>query len=125
MSDDLSAFLTARLDEDQAQAQDAIAERGRIKYAQPLPDGFQDFDLQAWDDADIPAVLVGPERVLADVESKRRIVALHPVSDGHCCVDPDDVQLGEVVYWGEPCETLKALLPPYADHHDFRQEWRL
>jgi hypothetical protein len=91
-----------------------------------------------------------PARVLADCEAKRRIVAEH----GWEYADPyeswkDD---GYRAKWGDdrdkrhctrcggtqshpnlgitaasvswPCLTLRALAPPYADHPDYRQEWK-
>ena len=67
-------------------------------------------------------------RVLAECESKRRIVALHrlwrvPESNddwlGGCKVCTD----GGPVAQGWPCDTLRALVLPYATHPDFREEW--
>ena len=68
-----------------------------------------------------------PARVLAECEAKRRIVDLHaPSSQGaHCCTDPEGPAYGEVMhYGGAPCLTLSLLALPYADHPDYRQEWR-
>lgn len=138
MSDDLSAFLTARLDEDQAQAQDAISERGRIAYDPPLPDGFEDFGLQAWADVNVPAVLLGPERVLAEIEAKRNTLAIHQRNtenggdlDPDCTkcmswetgVDPYDELVTDAEYDSWPCDTVKALASVYANHPDYRPEW--
>lgn len=56
-------------------------------------------------------------RALAECEAKRRIVALHTGaywSDNVCAVDEELL----------PCETLSMLAQPYADHPDFREEWR-
>ena len=62
-----------------------------------------------------------PERLLLEVEAKRRIVDLHTGPqfgrpDAHLCQDAmiaDD--------W---CETLRALALPYADHDDYDERWR-
>lgn len=80
MSDDLVAFLRARLDEDEAWVVDGDC---------PCPEGGL-----------IPNC---PERVLREVEAKRRLVG-----------------------WAETkaLYVLTALALPYADHPDYRQEWR-
>ena len=76
-------------------------------------------------------------RVLAECEAKRRIVELH--SNGGA--DTFSRGFGEDIThtrrpaclecgaWGEfpvawPCPTLRALAAVYADHEDFREEWR-
>lgn len=69
-----------------------------------------------------------PARVLAECEAKRRIVEEH--SDGG-----KDWDGQRFVHWCRrcagrrghepwPCPTLRALALPYADHPDYRQEWR-
>ena len=67
-----------------------------------------------------------PARVLAECEAKLLIVREHPrhgwLPEGRdeCaqCGCADD----NAVDW--PCLTLKALTLPYADHPDYREEWR-
>ena len=59
--------------------------------------------------ADGPYVEVSARRVLAEVEAKRRIV------ERFVRGDTDDL-------WGPEIGALLAL--PYADHPDYRQEWR-
>jgi hypothetical protein len=68
-----------------------------------------------------------PQRVLADCESKRRIVALHspPLGAGPTpwcreCSHDGDV---ESVWVDVPCPTLRLLALPYASHPDYRPEW--
>ena len=86
----LTDFLLARIAEDETKART------------PLGDG------QHWQN-------VNPSRVLAECESKRRIVemAWH--------------HLGEDDYaWGmeeAKRQILAVLALPYADHPDYRQEW--
>ena len=80
-----------------------------------------------------------PARVLRDVEAKRRIVAEHASEDGHCrtCTveDREDAPMGtdwdtepEAIWVRRPvaypCPTLRLLALPYADHPDYREEWR-
>jgi hypothetical protein len=77
---------------------------------------------------------------LADVESKRRVIDLHPIYRGpriqgvdsrwcdfgcelcHSTSRIDDDSLIEAIGY---CETLLALAQPYADHPDFDPEWKL
>jgi hypothetical protein len=58
-----------------------------------------------------------PARVLAECEAKRRIVESHAYDEGFegCVHDMKDD-------W--PCPTLCLLALPYADHADYRDEWR-
>ncbi len=83
-------------------------------------------------DAD-PAGAEWAQLALADVEAKQRILELHHPSeqtiDGKAvcarCVDPDAWNVtrlpDEEVY---PCETVRLLALPYANHSSYRQEWR-
>jgi hypothetical protein len=91
----LTEFLTARLDEDEADA--------RGDDGSPTPIGM-------WD----------PDRVLAEVAAKRAIVEIHyngaPEHYTERCSPCDTVN--------EPCRTLLALATPYADHPDYREEWK-
>lgn len=80
---------------------------------------------------------VGRRYVLADLDAKRRIVADHlprPRASGlhglwctTCHDDPDpegrdyDVR-PSAREW--PCLTIRALALPYADHRDYRDEWK-
>ena len=74
-------------------------------------------------------------RVLAECEAKRRIIALHQPSGGpnyrgtECCARctaggeyPADDGYTDEQNW--PCPTLRALALPYAEHPDYREEWR-
>lgn len=57
-----------------------------------------------------------PARVLVECEAKRRIVGRHDVVDA----------AGGCAFCGEPapCEHLRILASVYADHLDYRAEWR-
>lgn len=60
-----------------------------------------------------------PARVLAECDAKRRIVADH-ASTHECPKDGDSCG-----WWdGEPCDVIRLLALPYADHPDYRDEWR-
>jgi Family of unknown function (DUF6221) len=54
---------------------------------------------------------------LADIDTKRQIIDLHSGDNDELC------QSGNYVY--EPCPTLRLLALPYADHPDYRDEWKL
>jgi hypothetical protein len=103
---ELAEFLLARVSEDE---QVARAARGS---------GLHD---------ERPAVkewigLANPERMLVWSDARRRIVALH-----HTVQRADDGASGDVCAGcghPPPCPTLRLLSLPYADHPDFREEWR-
>jgi hypothetical protein len=103
---DLAAFLSARLDEDEAVARE-------VSRRWP------------WD----------PARVLADVEAKRAIVALHASAEVYgyrggvedACTECGSLTAtstaGDSDYAPWPCDTLRLLAQPYRDHADWRAEW--
>lgn len=62
------------------------------------------------------------DRWLRECKAKRRIVGMHENDGGSCGTCTDSDYLGLVDDW--PCDTLKALALPYADHPDYREEWR-
>lgn len=123
MTDALIAFLTARLDEDEAEQREKL--RG---WHEPNCAVIEDVDYEC--DCGVPA------RVLADVAAKRRIIELHR-SGGRVSLGDDDQPeswrdycdtcgSGEPyeypTWW--PCDTLRLLALPFADHPDCRPEWR-
>lgn len=99
---EILAFINARLDEDEWIAQAAI----RVYQAEWTPVGLQSqFDARV----DDHIARHDPKRTLAEVKCKRRILAEVPCTD-----------LGRDGY----CRTAKLLALPYADHPDYRDEWR-
>jgi hypothetical protein len=84
------------------------------------------------------ALVHDPARVLREVEAKRRILDLHPITTD-VITDPEvyvkterqpfgcrtdhEFYDGETAGFGY-CETLKLLALPYADHEEFNEEWR-
>ncbi|MFB4285689.1 DUF6221 family protein [Nonomuraea sp. MTCD27] len=118
--DDLIAFLRARLNEDE---QEALA-------ASPGPwkANAEQHEVLAVDDIEVATgfalngeqlratvrhiVRHDPARVLREVEAKRRMLQAHIGYYG----------LGMDEYWPIPTLTLLAL--PYANHPDYREEWR-
>ena len=137
----LADFLRARLDEDDAVARAAAARpiRARGQYSDLMGLPPEQTDVSAvsvswyrastgWGPGDHGTWPAGTEHfrrfdpayVLADVEAKRRIVDLH-TGEHECPRDGDNCG-----YWheDEACTTLRLLALPYAEHPDYRQEWK-
>jgi hypothetical protein len=74
-------------------------------------------------DADAP---MNPARLLYECTAKRMIVAVHSISPAAPTTDGAARQRERCAHDGTvyPCLTLRALALPYADHPDFRVEWR-
>lgn len=147
MSDDLIAFLRARLAEDEQIARAATSgpwEARPVVYG-PADEGWGPPDL--WEIAAGQVTVVGhqmhegggvytvadarhiagydPARVLREVEARRRVVELcePPLIEVTNPLHGERSFLpGQGAPWGEPVLRLLAL--PYADHPDYRQEWR-
>ena len=139
---DLADFVRARLGEEEEAARAAIAERVRVSRDGEEPD----WRFAYWPDLGAPAVVVGGERVLADVEAKRAIIDWHanwPVlvetqpevrADSidalHYTMSRQMAWLTEreyVAQFGSEPPTgpiLRLLALPYASHPDYRQEWK-
>ena len=121
----LTEFLLARIAEDEA-----VAERG----------GFHNGKGTFAND-NYGCLLVQPSRVLAECEAKRAIIALHEIEVEKVSLAPFDQTTGEPVPpefdvtcnlcgWVSDnpisgCDTQRALALPYADHEDYRDEWKL
>lgn len=71
-----------------------------------------------------------PARVLAECVAKRRIVELHSRYECDTAGYPGHERCGEIAVCDKcddarfPCDTLRLLALPYADHPDWREEWR-
>jgi hypothetical protein len=129
--DDLIVFLRARLDEDAAAAKRVesrwrqIGETGVIvasdgTHAEECANGN-------WTGIAEHIVRHDPARVLADADAKRQMIRLHGCTEGHECSTVDragDVDHCTWVMEDEACTTLRLLALPYADHPDYRDEWR-
>lgn len=140
---DLAEFLMQRIAEDEADARDASHRDAEWTAVDPSPAGWgadeRDAELLGGGkplgrfDPEYGGMLVAehvarwsPARVLAECAAKRRIVELHR---GQKALWDDDENPLEVVECPEcgvlfPCPTLRLLALPYADHPDYREEWR-
>lgn len=141
--DDLVTFLRARLDEDDAAARAASWDEwdsthwhthhraqydGRWAVIDAADDGvITSVDPQASDDPGVAAHIArhDPARVLREVEAKRQIMRVHNARDnwGTCIGCPRDA--GGSMHVGiDECPILRALALSYADHPDYREDWR-
>ncbi|GHE33363.1 hypothetical protein GCM10017673_40380 [Streptosporangium violaceochromogenes] len=103
--DQLAAFLNARLDEDAQTGRRIKATRHGTLIVAP-------------GDGESPTVVeISGDRLLAEVEAKRRILAEHGPGSDPC--DAHDAEFRTI-----PCTTLLLLALPYANHRDYREEWR-
>jgi hypothetical protein len=99
---DLTDFLLARIADDEAVARSVIDDDDGVTF---FPRKAHASHAIAWQ----------PQRVLAECEAKRRIIAEHSP------VDPCDAHAAD--YRTIPCDTLLFLASVYADHPDYRAEW--
>lgn len=67
----ITKFLRKRITKDEKQARKAIKERERRDYVNPAGALAPEHTLQSWPDFGVPAMRVGPERVLAECAAKR------------------------------------------------------
>lgn len=150
---DLVAFLTARLDEEEQLARIAAAPDSsgvwtyvhgphEIKVVNAL--GYHVIE-HCDDGADITSTGMhiahwDPARVLQELEAKREIVRLHGrmsvqpghpyFNDAHLTTDPMVLCRScepERMWRRErswPCRTLRTLALPYAGHPDYDEAWR-
>ena len=97
-------FLRARLDEEQqsALAQWSTGPSRHLRGSVP------------------PSRYATPEVAEVEIDAKRRIVDLH-TGEHECPRDGDNCG-----YWheDEACTTLRLIALPYAQHPDYRQEWK-
>jgi len=140
---DLTDFLTARLDEDEAAARNVLAldySEGRWRWQSHRPKPYRSalvnerdqILVAAMNDDVWPSAAVAdhitrhdPARVLATVAAHRAIVRDH--GGRHVC---EDGMAGE--RWDDdandvveaPCDVMRIIGTIYADHPDYRDEWR-
>lgn len=124
----LSAFLLARLAEDEALARDVLT-RGFGAEWHVVGDVWQHVgddgghNVLSGAESTLPHIARhDPAHVLATVAAHRRIVELHADFCETCWVHAEGV--AEAADAGLPCPTLLALASIYAAHPDFRDEWR-
>lgn len=122
---DPGAFLEARFDEDETEAREAIR---RTTITRRMVGGkmveIPVRPVTVWG----PRSIWPPERVLVDVDAKRKIIDAHPAGRDH----PEDadycLECGPATrdgkWFGYPCETVRLLMLPFAGHPEYRDEWQ-
>lgn len=107
----ITEFLLARIAEDEDRAKMARGwQTGSRHEGQPLDWSIH---MDRW----------SPDRVLAECETKRRIVELHRAANGDGACDLCGGLDADLLRGQWPCETLIALASVYADHPDFDPAW--
>ncbi len=117
---DLADFLLARIAEDEAVARTAADTEGASRWATLPPGETPDIDANM---GTLPHITRhDPARVLAECEAKRAIIAAY--REG-LWVDPGNRQECAAAVSAEPAASMmRALAAVYADHPDYRDEWR-
>jgi hypothetical protein len=137
VSEGLVEWLKAQLAEDERVAREALQgpleERWRSSYHLVKQRGY--INATELRDMVIAESKIGtarhiarwdPSRVLREVEAKRKIIKLHPLTTytdeepGYSQVLNDHVCPGDQT----PCETLRLLALPYSDRPGFQENWR-
>lgn len=148
-TDDLVAFIRARLDEDEAVARNAPGGPWRADDSECCIATDEEgciLETGCLGYGSTREVVVrhvtrhDPARVLRGVEAKRRILAAHgpttpaivggtldyPDAAKLCgtCGPGDDWQAEQQPYGHVPCYTVRLLAIEWSDHSDYREEWR-
>lgn len=120
--DELTAFITARLDEDEDEAREALrahpgpwsADHASINDAAGNTVVYDEYHWGGSAFAHI--VRHEPARVLRQVKALQVLVSIHNPGTDPC--DAHDAAMRTV-----PCEVLTCVAAIYSDHPDYRQEW--
>jgi hypothetical protein len=142
MSDDLVQFLRDRLDDDERVARAAMWDgQSDVWTASPPKATYERYTVVDYCDDGVVVVTpenadadgVGrhvarhdPARVLREVDAKRRLLAEHlPAKSPHVPFPYCHCEAGDGCVGGPyPCLTVQLLVLPYADHPNYRDEWR-
>ena len=121
----LSDFLLARIAEDGVVAHEVLQQRQRLIAQGSRVEDPDTRALEIWEDGPSPFVSMSAERLRAECRAKRvaieaawademRIESEWGAGRGRSRMERD----------GDHPDVLVALAQPYADHPDFRDEWR-
>ncbi|MEU6437460.1 DUF6221 family protein [Streptomyces albidoflavus] len=149
MTADLIAFLRARLREDEAAA---VAPETWSAFEENESTGTRRVDVDHSFERVVACTLAwrgvhvarhDPARVLREIDAKRRLLELHAIvhRDAYWLDEDGEEGTDEVPVCGHciprnsylphhaalpqgPCTTVLLLALPYADHPDYRAEWR-
>lgn len=127
--DDLVAFLRARIAEDDAAARSAT--QGEWVWSREFvtPPGYHHRTIGPLEPGDAAHIARhDPARVLREVEAKRRVVdecAYWEAKVQEAAADPTVIPYPSLADRYEVAfAVLRALGTAYADHPDYREEWR-
>ena len=109
---DLGDFILNRITDDEAAARDLLRRAQEVELTLRSPKWLGGLvpGGHSWGDVELMAA-----RVLAECESKRRILTL-------CGVDPH--RPGALLVRVQADAVVRLLALPYAGHPDYREEWR-
>jgi hypothetical protein len=111
MTAEFAPFLRARFDEDEARYRQTASD---ADWAKDSPDYNESY------------IVAEAERMLIEVEAKRRMLAVH-VSEKPWPDLPEQCErCSDVEKWNPaeyPCETVRLLALPYAGHPDYDLAW--
>ncbi|MEW2250411.1 DUF6221 family protein [Streptomyces sp. NPDC006975] len=134
MSEALVEFLRARLEQDEASAKAASPGPWRPSEESDevlAVDGVTVADGFALSGRQLRATTEhiarhDPARVLAEVGARRHLIELHQerLEQGYGTDFCAECGFGEVGRQYYPCQTLRLLALPYADHPDYQERWR-
>ena len=116
---DIAAFLVARYEADARIARKTLHE---VALRRDGYGGWESVDFNSPQAAD-HGQRWKPERVLRDIEAKRKIVKLHhDTGRGECyqCLDSWMDETRETF----PCPTVRLLAEPYSDRAEYDETWR-
>lgn len=124
---DLTAFLVARLADDEAYARNAFGDHNDAgpdwheQWSGALNIGDAE-DLVNTNDSQVSRFMerFDPARILREVEAKRLVIAEYEsvVESADLSNDADRALVSSLR------GAVKALALPYSDHEDYREEWR-
>jgi len=106
--DDLVQFLRNRLDEDEATARRVPLSQAPVELRALVPRAGGDLYLA-----------IDPARVLREVEAKQQIVEQYK-----SICNPPHEEFGPALSRAELSRVLRLLALTYADHPDYRDDWR-
>jgi hypothetical protein len=127
----LVEFLYARLDEDEQMkwlsgpgSKWHVAEQSDCECCDIIRDAADSLVCTPDDRYSDHIARFDPHRIQQDLEAKRRIIKEHH-DDGYgnclgCGMNANEEMCNGI----DDCPTLCALALPYADHPDYREEWR-
>lgn len=133
-ADDLLVFLGARFEEDHIRAR-AVPSCGEWREAGGVLVYRDEIGWGASEDEKYIATFLhgrdavhaarwSPARVLRDVEAKRQLLDRHQPGRYGECVTCDPDSCGCMGGGSYPCDTARLLALPYAEHPDYREEWK-